>query len=155
MTEATADDVKSVLALLTGIPVWVGGGWAVDALHGAQTRAHSDVDLAFDASYEPEVVERLESEGYRLTVDWRPGRFVMSLGRVEIDLHPVAFDSAGEGLQSTHDGLTYRYPSDGFTSGTIDGVDVPCLTPERLRAFRKGYELRDVDLHDLRILDDL
>jgi lincosamide nucleotidyltransferase A/C/D/E len=28
-----------------GIEVWLDGGWAVDALLGAQTRPHKDVDI--------------------------------------------------------------------------------------------------------------
>jgi lincosamide nucleotidyltransferase A/C/D/E len=46
----TTSDVHEVLAALdrTGVPVWVAGGWGVDALLGEQTRRHGDLDLLID-----------------------------------------------------------------------------------------------------------
>jgi hypothetical protein len=43
----TAGDVLSVLDLLrrANVEVWVGGGWGIDALVGAQTRDQRDLDL--------------------------------------------------------------------------------------------------------------
>ena len=42
-----ADDVLAVLDRLgaAGVPVWLDGGWSVDALLGRQTRPHGDVDV--------------------------------------------------------------------------------------------------------------
>lgn len=42
-----ADRVVDVVAHLAsrGIPVWLDGGWAIDALLGRQRRAHDDLDL--------------------------------------------------------------------------------------------------------------
>jgi lincosamide nucleotidyltransferase A/C/D/E len=43
----TGADVLHVIDLLkaAGVPVWVDGGWGVDALLGEQTRLHDDLDL--------------------------------------------------------------------------------------------------------------
>lgn len=154
---ATAVDVVAVVDLLAGagIRIWVGGGWGVDALAGRQTRPHSDLDLAFDAGQEDDAIRRLVAAGYEMSLDWRPGRFVMSRGNMDVDLHPVEFDAAGHGTQTARDGTTYQYPADGFTVGQIGGVQVPCLTARVLRTFRTGFELRDVDEHDLQVLDSL
>jgi hypothetical protein len=47
MTEA---EVTEVLACLqrAGLDLWIDGGWGVDALLGAQTRDHDDLDLAMN-----------------------------------------------------------------------------------------------------------
>jgi hypothetical protein len=37
----------------------------------------------------------------------------------------------------------------------IDGTPVPCLGIEQQLLFREGYELRDVDRHDLPLLRGL
>ena len=31
-----------------GIPIWIDGGWAVDALLATETRQHADLDIALE-----------------------------------------------------------------------------------------------------------
>ena len=69
-----------------------------------------------------------------------------------VDLHPVSFDADGRGHQEDLDGGHFEYPIGCFTVGRIGGEIVPCLSAEQQRRFRQGYELRDVDHHDLEIL---
>jgi lincosamide nucleotidyltransferase A/C/D/E len=33
---------------MLGINIWIDGGWGVDALLGAQTRPHKDLDIAIE-----------------------------------------------------------------------------------------------------------
>jgi lincosamide nucleotidyltransferase A/C/D/E len=40
-----------------------------------------------------------------------------------------------------------------FTSGIVGGKTVPCVSAEAQRYSRSGYELRQIDLHDLAQLD--
>jgi lincosamide nucleotidyltransferase A/C/D/E len=42
-----------------------------------------------------------------------------------------------------------------FTLGRLGGRRVPCFTVEAQCLFHTGYELRDVDRHDLGLLDAL
>jgi hypothetical protein len=48
-------DVHEVLGALddAGVPVWVDGGWGVDALVRMQSREHGDLDLAIDVARLP------------------------------------------------------------------------------------------------------
>lgn len=72
-----------------------------------------------------------------------------------VDAHPVAFDHDGNGVQAGPDGTTYRYPARCFVTGTIGGSPVSCLSVEQQIVFHSGYEPRDIDLYDLRLLHAL
>ena len=43
----TSNDVLEILNVLNAanIPVWLDGGWGIDALIGKQTRQHDDLDV--------------------------------------------------------------------------------------------------------------
>ena len=45
-----------------GCPVWIDGGWAVDALLGVQTRPHSDLDIALEVRFTVTLREHLISK---------------------------------------------------------------------------------------------
>jgi lincosamide nucleotidyltransferase A/C/D/E len=149
----TARDVLSVLAMFdeAGVDVWIGGGWGIDALAGRETRAHRDIDLGFRSEQEPEVLKALSAAGYIETVDWRPVRFAAAdADDREIDLHPLAFQPDGSALQANlDDGPPFVYPADCFATGTVDGVEVPCLSIEQQIVFHQGYEPLDRERHDL------
>ncbi|MFE9955382.1 nucleotidyltransferase domain-containing protein [Micromonospora sp. NPDC005299] len=149
---------EQVTALLAefraaGLRAWVAGGWAVDALVGRVTRPHGDLDLAVDAAQQADVLALLGRLGFATTVDWLPVRAELTApdGR-RVDLHPVAFRPDGSGVQAGLDGAELRYAADGFTTGTVDGRPVPCLSAAQQLRFRTGYPLRDVDHHDLALL---
>ena len=146
-------DVLEVLDALRGCRAWVAGGWGVDALAGEQTRAHRDLDLALDADVEPDALAALEALGYAIETDWRPARVELAAaGARWVDLHPVAFGPDGSGRQGDLDGGWFAYPAECFTTGRIGGRTVACLSVAQQLRFRQGYELRDVDRHDLALL---
>jgi lincosamide nucleotidyltransferase A/C/D/E len=153
--------VSEVLAVLdavrsSGCRFWLEGGWGVDALVGDQTRPHRDVDVDFDAAYEALVLERLADLGYSIETDWRPNRVELAApGRGWVDLHPLVIDENGDARQASHDGGWHEFPSSWFTTGTLGGMTVPCISIEAQRIFHSGYELRQVDLDDLANLDQL
>src|SRR6266576_41329 len=138
---------------LDGVDAWVGGGWGIDAVVGETTRPHRDLDLAIRSNHMERAIEALGRLGYRPSLDLRPVRLVLSAsaGR-SIDLHPVTFDPDGVGHQPGDDGRTFEYPPDGFGSGTIAGVVVPCLAAEQLVRFHLGYEPLDRDRQDMELL---
>ncbi|WP_043665276.1 nucleotidyltransferase domain-containing protein [Streptomyces xylophagus] len=137
-------------------PHWVAGGWGVDVLVGRQTRQHRDVDLALDATSEIATVGALEAFGYRVETEQRPTRVELAApGRRWVDLHPVVFDAEGVGRQADLDGSFFLYPHGAFTVGTLRGRAVPCLSVSKQLDFRSGYALRDVDHHDIALLESL
>jgi lincosamide nucleotidyltransferase A/C/D/E len=151
------DDVLAAVRALAdgGVPVWVAGGWGIDALVGYVTRQHRDLDLVVPADLDEAAIAVLAGLGYVLDEDQRPARFVMRApdGRV-IDMHPVAFDETGHGIQQGFDGVTFHYAPSGFTSGTIGGVTVPCLAVDQQIAFHVGYEPSERDRRDMAVLRD-
>lgn len=149
----TAEDVLSVLALLrrAEVDVWIGGGWGIDALIGEQTRDHRDLDLMHRQDQEAAVVAALFEAGFVESLSWRPIRFVVTApdGR-EIDLHPLVFGGDGSAVQASPEPEgPFVYPSSCFVTGTIEGMDVPCLSAEQQVYFHQGYEPTDRDRHDM------
>ncbi|SEO91414.1 nucleotidyltransferase domain-containing protein [Actinacidiphila rubida] len=154
----TAEDVLSIVALArqAGTDIWIGGGWGIDALVGAQTRPHGDLDVMHRQEQEPALVAALAAAGFTETLDWRPVRFVVAhADGLEIDLHPLVFAEDGSAEQSSLEpGKPFAYPASCFVTGTVGGSAVPCLSAEQQVYFHQGYDPRDRDLHDMAQLRD-
>jgi lincosamide nucleotidyltransferase A/C/D/E len=154
----TADDVGEVLGRLAGagIDAWLDGGWAVDALLGEQTRAHDDLDLIVRVSEVPAMRDALAREGFGLDRGEPDSNFVLRdrAGR-EIDVHPVRFDDAGNGVYRMENGADWVFPADGFAGrGTIGRHAVKCLTADvQMLCHAGGYEPGETDFHDMRLLN--
>jgi lincosamide nucleotidyltransferase A/C/D/E len=141
----------------TGCRYWLEGGWGVDALVGHLTRPHRDVDVDLDHACTSDVIAALEKLGYEVETDWRPNRveLVSRTGRGWVDLHPLVIEENGDARQAAVDGGWHELPATWFTTGSLDGVSVPCVSVDAQRTFHAGYELRDVDRLDLAQLDRL
>ena len=153
-----ADDVIEVLDMLdrAGVRHWVGGGWGVAALAGRQTREHRDLDLAIDADDLGSCLQALGQLGYAAGTDWLPVRIELQApGARWVNVHPVTFSTDGHGRQPDLEGGHFDYPPAAFTTGSIGGRLVHCLSAQQQRRFRTGYEHRPQDLHDLAELDAL
>jgi lincosamide nucleotidyltransferase A/C/D/E len=149
-------DVTTALDALeaAGVRYWVGGGWGVAILAGVQTRAHRDLDLAVDVDDMSDCISVLAELGYSMETDWLPVRAELSAGGERwVDLHPVAFDTSGHGRQEGLDGAHFDYPASAFTSGTLKGRAIPCLSLQQQREFHSGHPHRGQDRHDLAQLD--
>ena len=138
----------------TGCRFWLEGGWGVDALVGHQTRPHRDVDVDFDARFESAVLAALENLGYVIDTDWRPNRVELGApGDRWVDLHPLVINADGSARQAALGGGWHEFDESWFTTGSIGGIDGPCISAEAQRLFHSGYELRTIDLLDLAQLD--
>jgi lincosamide nucleotidyltransferase A/C/D/E len=150
-----ARDAASLVELLSahGLHAWVAGGWAVDALVGEQTRIHDDLDLAVDADELVDLIGVLNDLGYCTTTNSLPARVELTdHENRRVDLHPVFFRADGSGSQAGLDDTSFEYRSDGFSTGTIDGHLVPCLSGTQQLSFRQGYDWRPVDHHDVPLI---
>jgi lincosamide nucleotidyltransferase A/C/D/E len=155
MSPAEAAALVEVLEAVSPV-VWVGGGWGVDALVGRQTRAHGDIDVVVAAPALPAVLERLTALGFVPTEDWLPIRIEVAHpdGR-RVDLHPVTFAPDGSGTQPGLNGTVFEYPAGCSTTGQIAGRTVDCLTAAQQLTFRRGFAWREVDHHDVALLERL
>src|SRR5688500_14871213 len=87
---------EAALTLLTalhehGVAACVGGGWAVDALVGKQTRKHLDLDIWVDAADFEGLIAAFAGQGVDRLYPWpgdRPWNFVLHDGHTRrVDLH--------------------------------------------------------------------
>jgi lincosamide nucleotidyltransferase A/C/D/E len=139
------------------VPVWLDGGWGVDALVGEQTRPHDDLDLVVARPDCWRGQDGLAALGFKHAPEIEPGlpaRLVLRAadGR-RVDLHPVVFDAKGNGWQELPAGGWGLYPADGLLGhGEVGGRPVRCTTPELQLRHHLGYPLEDTDRHDLTLL---
>jgi lincosamide nucleotidyltransferase A/C/D/E len=152
MTAASALAVLEAVGR-QGVSVCVGGGWAVDALLGEQTREHGDLDLWADAADLHPLFLGLTGAGVDAIMPWpgdRPWNFVLhDRGRLRVDLH----------LYEHLDGGSLRYGS--FNSGlvlpvgalegvgVVGGVRLRCEAPSWTLRCHQGYPPRDLDRQDM------
>jgi lincosamide nucleotidyltransferase A/C/D/E len=154
----TATDVLEVLQRLdeAGVPVWLDGGWGVDALVGEQTRPHDDLDVVIALSDATSATAVLSDVGFAITADERPTRFVVRDARDRrVDFHTVIFDDEGGGTQTLQDGTAWRYPPEGFSGqGRVDERTVACISPAVQVLCHLGYAPDAADHHDMQLLAD-
>src|SRR5947209_4709640 len=113
----TAQDVLVIIGALVNadIPVWLDGGWGVDALLGSQSRDHDDVDVVMALDHADAACSALAASGFSMATDERPTRFVLCAPDDRcIDVHTVRFDAEGVGWQALPDGSAFGYPAEGF-----------------------------------------
>jgi lincosamide nucleotidyltransferase A/C/D/E len=140
-----------------GIPVWLDGGWAVDALLERQTRSHDDLDLVAPAEHSGHIVAALEDLGYAVAYDASPSCFVLvDVAGHQVDVHPAVMQPNGDGVYRMENGEDWIFPAPGFGgTGRILGREVPCLTPEVVLVnHATGYELDEEHERDVITLSE-
>jgi len=153
----TASAASALLSLFEEhkIAFWVDGGWGVDALLQRQTRPHNDLDIIVRVSDVPLLRETLEPEGFSLFEGAPPDSFVLAKeAGLELDVHAVVFDKAGNGVYRMQNGADWIYPAEGFDDeGTINGTPVRCLSPaSQVFCHAHGYHPGENDFLDMECL---
>ena len=139
------------------IPVWLDGGWGVDALVGTQTRPHRDVDIILRVSDVPKLQGILSRRGFAIRDGSPPDSFVLAdSSGLEVDVHAVVFDDDGNGFYRMENGGIWIYPADGFGGrGVVDGLHVRCLTPTvQVLCHAHGYVPVEKDFRDMELLKE-
>jgi lincosamide nucleotidyltransferase A/C/D/E len=149
-----AETVLEILALLdsTSVGFWLDGGWAVDALLGEQTRAHSDLDLIVRSRDCNRLRLALAANGLVVREHGSPNHMVLEDQHMHVvDVHVITFDARGFGLFQLSDGRVWPFPAEAFHGrGRIRDREVPCLTAEaQVQCHGQGYEPSENDLHDM------
>ena len=103
-----------------------------------------------DADDEALTLGVLADLGYAVETDWRPVRVeVVRPGSGWVDVHPVVFDAAGNGVQAGLDDTEFHYPAEIFTTGRVGGIVVGCVSAAAQRTAHEGYAPRPQDVHDV------
>ena len=148
MNSTTVLYVLDLLATV-GVPVWLDGGWGVDALLGRITRSHDDLDLVLTLDDLTRVVEVLVRNGFGVEEE-ELGRVV--LGHADhgrVDLHPVTFDPRGNAVQVQLAASPVVYRRDGFVSGRILGHTVACFSADVQVFARLGHDRSEKHRQDV------
>lgn len=139
-----------------GIEIWLDGGWAVvDAVLGAQTRPHKDVDIIVRVVDLPRLQEVLASRRFERGQGGTETNFVLAdRSGLEVDVHAVVFDRDGHGIYRMADGSDWVFPAAGFSGrGVVKGTSVRCLTPEtQVLCHAHGYVPTEKDFRDMELL---
>jgi lincosamide nucleotidyltransferase A/C/D/E len=138
-----------------GIEVWLDGGWAVDALLGAQTRPHKDVDIIVRVADLAKLREILANRGFEIRNGGTESNFVLAdHSGLEVDVHAIVFDRDGKGVYRMENGSDWIFPAAGFSGrGVVQGVGVRCLSPEvQVLCHAHGYVPTEKDLRDMELL---
>lgn len=154
----TKEDLITVINLFeeSSIIYWIDGGWGVDVLAGHQTRPHRDIDIDFDAQHTEKLLKILTDYGYIVETDWTPVRVELYHEKLGyLDIHPFILKEDGTAKQADLEGGWYEFEADFFGNATFDGKNIPCISVKGQKVFHTGYELREVDKHDIAILEEL
>jgi lincosamide nucleotidyltransferase A/C/D/E len=150
-SEMTALDVLRLYQELEGrgIPIWIDGGWCVDALLGRQTRAHPDLDIAVERKFAAQLEQLLLSWGYQRRNGDQASAWNYSMeqqGRV-VDVHVFEFDENGKNVYGV------QYPFGSLNGeGVILHSKVRCVGPEWMFKFKTAYTPTEKDLQDVQAL---
>ena len=152
-----------------GIPVWLSGGWGIDALLGKQTRPHKDLDVIMLLDDVVRLRELLEQEGYTLKELWRENRTAVDAQGIEtatafvlrdtegreMDIHAVRLDERGNGIPAWAEAENFIFTKQDLASqGRVAGFSVRCLSPESQMACHTGYRVPDKQMRDLELLHE-
>jgi lincosamide nucleotidyltransferase A/C/D/E len=155
-----AEDVINIVKFLSrnGIPVWLTGGWGIDALLGEQTRPHHDLDVLMLLEHVGQLNALLEGMCYSLKEIWSENRWVMGTDGTQIATAFVLWDSQGREfdahamyLDQQGNGIPAWDAPEGFIF-TRQDLDGECITPESQMVCHTGYELPEKHWLDLEML---
>lgn len=149
------------------IPVWLTGGWGIDALLERHTRHHKDMDVLVLFKDIARLCTLMTQEGFEIVEIWEENRWVVdpagekiatafvmedAHGR-QLDVHAVYFDPVGNvrGAWDLADEFMLSREDMG-TVGQIDGYPVRCISPEAQLYCHEGYKLPEKHIIDLKLL---
>lgn len=136
-----------------GVVYQVGGGWAVDALTGRQTRIHCDLDLFIDAAALPRFTEWLVEAGYQEAGNRPPDRMEFVRGSERVDIRPMRLGTSGDGNQESRDDRQCRHTADSPIRAYLGSSPIIVAHPRRLRELKENLPQRAADRHDLAMLE--
>ncbi len=165
-----AGDVIRIYQLLTAnnIPVWLTGGWGIDALLGKQTRDHKDLDMFLLLEDVTRARGLLGRHGYTLKELWSENRWVgdahggeiatafvlRDANGCELDIHALRFDDIGHGIPAWDDTEGFIFTKQDLAGeGRVAGFAIPCISFDMQLKCHTGYQLPEKQMNDLKLLN--
>jgi lincosamide nucleotidyltransferase A/C/D/E len=145
-----------VMARMGTAPI-LAGGWGIDALVGAQTREHRDLDVLVAHQCVDALIAALSDDLFAVTTDWLPVRIELTDASADrhIDIHPAFSDGRQGWWQHGFNGERFETPAEALTNGVIGDRDVRCITAAKQLELHQGYPPGPHDLADVRVLRQL
>lgn len=152
---ASSVDISDVVQLYRSladhdIPVWIDGGWCVDALVGTTTRDHDDLDVAVDRIHAAALRSFLVDLGFAplQRPDETEWMYVLTNDAGDqIDVHVFQYDDAGNVIYGV------EYPNGSLTGqGALNGESVDCVSAEWMFRFKTSYQPKAKDKADVAVL---
>ena len=151
-------DVLSAAA----IPVWLFGGWGLDARIGRVTRSHGDVEFWVPRSEDDRSRTTLVDAG-ATALTTQPPEEACEFVWDAVSFSTAYFDRGADGrfLQLRGRWSDWAFPADSFgaDAGMLDGVPVPAMSvagmlamKEQFPTLRNGRPWRDKDIADIAVL---
>lgn len=108
------------------MPIWIGGGWAIDARLGNITREHEDIDITFPAERKGDFLALLTTMGGQVTEETDYG-FLAQLRNILLDCEPAYWAGSAYEIEETPAGSC-----PAAYEGTLNGVKVRCNSWEAI-----------------------
>lgn len=108
------------------MPLWLSGGWAIDARLGRITREHEDIDLTYPAERHDEFMVLLESLGGSVTEEMDYG-FLADVQDVLVDCEPAVWTGTSYEIEDTPPGSCRD-----ALEGVLDGRRIRCVSWEAI-----------------------
>ena len=102
------------------LPLWIGGGWAIDARLGRITREHDDIDLTFPADRQAEFENLILQMDGQITEQTDYGFLAVVQGLL-LDCEPAYFNDSAYEIEDTPPG-SCPMPKEGV----IDQLPIRC-----------------------------
>jgi hypothetical protein len=163
-TRAQLQVIHRVLAVLTAVdvPVWLFGGWGLDARIGRVTRSHGDVEFWVPRSHSARSRGALVDAGSTVLATQPPAEACEFIWD-DVSFSTAYFDRRADGTFAQLQGRwsDWAFPADSFgeDAGLLDGVPVPAMSvagmlamKEQFPTLRNGRPWRDKDIADIAVL---
>ncbi len=166
-TRAQLRMIHRVIGALSAVdvPVWLFGGWGLDARLGRITRRHGDIEFWVPRTHDTRSREALAAAGATV-LDTQPPEESCEFVWDGVAFSTAYFDRRADGTFAQVRGRwsDWAVPADSFgaDAGMLEGVPVPAMSAagmlamkEQFPALRNGRPWRDKDIADIAVLRGL
>jgi hypothetical protein len=163
-TRAQLHVIHRVVDVLSAVsvPVWLFGGWGLDARIGRVTRSHGDIEFWVPRSDGARSKVALVDAGSTVLATQPPEEACEFIWD-DVSFSTAYFDRRADGTFAQLQGRwsDWMFPADSFgeDAGLLDGIPVPAMSvagmlamKEQFPTLRNGRPWRDKDIGDIAVL---